>query len=299
MRRASQGRSFTERIGRGLAAAALGAALGGVALAEGLSTSVTSPSPIGPSGVIESSFPGGKTSYYLSVDLAAGDLLTQIGFEGRPGARKAVDLALLDADGRRADSYWAHGEDAAEEKTKSFAIDASGKRTLRIEVEGPPTARFRVELGGSALANAAPKPAPAGGLSRSVFAPSPVGPDGVVHGALPGPEKRSIYYLAVPVKPGELLTQISVQSREGAGKSLSFELLQADARGGENYWVHGEAAAEEKTRSFPIDASGTQLIRLVVEGPETGTFKVEMGGSAVAPAQTAEAGAALLAQPAR
>jgi outer membrane protein OmpA-like peptidoglycan-associated protein len=32
-----------------------------------------------------------------------GDLLTQIRFEGRPGAGKAVDLALLDASGRRAD----------------------------------------------------------------------------------------------------------------------------------------------------------------------------------------------------
>jgi hypothetical protein len=260
-------------------------AVTGLARAE-LSTSVMSPTPVGPSGVVEAAFPEGKTSFYLSVDVQAGDLLTQIGFQGRSGARKAVDLALLEPDGRRADSYWTHGEEAAEEKTKSFAIDASGKRTLRVEVEGPPTARFRVEVGGGALANAEPKPAPEGGLSRSVFTPTAVA-DGIVQGTLPGPEKRAIYYVAVPVQPGDLLTQISVQSREGAGKSLSFELLQKDARGGESYWVHGEAPTEEKTRSFPIDASGRQVIRLVVEGPETGSFKVEVGGSAVVAQQPA------------
>lgn len=265
----------------------------GMAGAE-LSTSVMSPTPVGASGVVEAAFPQGKTSFYLSVDVEAGDLLTQIGFQGRAGARKAVDLALLEPDGRRADSYWTHGETTAEEKTKSFPIDASGKRTLRVEVEGPPTAHFRIELGGSALANAQPKPAPDGALSRSVFTPTAVAADGIVQGTLPGPEKRATYYVAVPVQPGDLLTQISVQGREGAAKSLSFELLQTDARSGESYWVHGEAPTEEKTRSFPIDASGRQVIRLVVEGPETGSFKVELGGSAVV-AQKDAAGTAATA----
>jgi hypothetical protein len=246
--------------------------------------------------VVEGSFPEGKKSFYVSVDVKPGDLLTQIGFDGRPGAAKAVDLALLDGDGRTAESYWTHGEEPSEEKTRVFPIDASGKRTLRLEVEGPPTARFRVELGGSALANAAAKTAPAGGLSRSVFTPTPVASDGIIQGALPGPQKRSVYYVVLPVQPGDLLTQISVQSREGADKSLSFELLGMDARAGENYWVHGGAPTEEKTRSFAIDASGQQVIRLIVEGPETGTFKVELGGSAAA-IQQAQAATTQLAQP--
>jgi hypothetical protein len=283
----------TGLTGRWVAVAGWAMVLLGVAHAE-LSTSVMSPTPVGASGVVEGAFPEGKTSFYLSVDVKAGELLTQIGFDGRPGARKAVDLALLEPDGRRADSYWTHGEEAAEEKTKGFPIDASGKRTLRIEVEGPPTARFRVEVGGSALANAEPKAAPDGGLSRSVFTPTAVAADGIVQGTLPGPEKRATYYLAVPVQPGDLLTQISVQSREGAAKSLSFELLEADARSGESYWVHGEAPTEEKTRSFPIDASGRQVVRLIVEGPETGSFKVELGGSAVV-AQKSAAGTATTA----
>ena len=54
---------------------------------------------------------------------------------------------------------------------------------------------------------------------------------------------------------------------------------------GESYWVHGSAPVEEKTRSFPIDKGGKQIIRLVVTGPESGSFKVELGGSAFAVTQ--------------
>lgn len=286
-------RSF---LGRVASPAVLGAilsiSLAPIAQAEELATSVLRPTPVGPTGVVEAAFPEGKATYFVSVGVKPGELLTQIGFEGRPGARKAVDLALLGPDGRRVDSYWAHGEEVAEQKTRAFAIDAGGERTLRIEVEGPPTARFRVEVGGSALANAAPKPLPGDGLSRSVFAPTLVGSDGVVSGALPGPGQRAIYFVAVPVQPGDLLTQMTVRSREGAWKALSFELLGKDARAGESYWVHGEAASEEKTRSFPIDASGSQLIRLVAEGPETGSFQVEFGGSALASPQGASSSTA-------
>ncbi|MBM4268488.1 MAG: hypothetical protein FJ144_18075 [Deltaproteobacteria bacterium] len=287
--RSSFGRAFT-------ISGALFALVGSASAAD-LSTSATSPTPLGPGGLVEGSFPEGKTSYYISVDVKPGDLLTQIGFDGRPGARKAVVLALIDGSGRSTDSYWTHGEESAEEKTRAFPIDASGKQILRLEVEGPPTARFRVEVGGSALANASPKAPPASTFSRSIFTPTPVASDGIIAGSLPGSDKRAIYYLALPVKPGDLLTQISVQSREGASKSLSLELLGSDARSGESYWVHGSAQSEEKTRAFPIDASGTQLVRLIVEGPEAGTFKVEVGGSA-AVLQQAEAGATIIARPA-
>jgi hypothetical protein len=123
-----------------------------------------------------------------------------------------------------------HGEETAEEKTRSFPIDATGKQVVRLEVEGPPTARFRVELGGTALAGAAPKAAPeAGRLSRSIFTPTTIGADGVVSGSLPGGDRRTTYYLALDVKKGDLLSQISVQSRAGANKSLDFALLDDDA----------------------------------------------------------------------
>jgi hypothetical protein len=267
----------------GLASAAHGA---------GFSTSVVDPTPVEPSGVIESAFPdSGKATYYLSIDLKAGDLLTQVGFDGRGGAQKSVDLALLDANARARDNYWVQGTEPSEEKTRSFAIDASGKQLIRLEVAGPATAKFRVELGGSALPSASPKATAGSGLSRSIFNPTPVAAGGVVQGALPGKDAKATYYLAVDVQKGELLTQIAVQSRDGADKSLDFQMLEQNARSGETYWVHGSSAAEEKTRSFPIDRGGKQIIRLVVSGPESGTFRVELGGSAIAQGAAANASA--------
>ena len=101
---------------------------------------------------ISDAFPaGGKISYYFSVELQKGDLLTQISFEGRSGAGKQVELALLGANARVADSYWIHGSDAKEEATRSFPIDSSGRRVLRVTVQGPETGGFRLELGGSAF----------------------------------------------------------------------------------------------------------------------------------------------------
>ena len=279
------------------AAAAVVVLFAGSASAAGLSTSALNPTAVAPSGVVEGAFPDGKSTYFATVDLAAGELLTQIGFDGRRGARKSVELALLGPDGRVAGSYWTHGEEESEEKTRSFPIDAAGRQTIRIEVEGPPTASFRVEFGGSALAGGTPKPASAAGtLSRSIFDPTPIPADGMVTGALPGAGRRAIHYVVADVKKGELLTQISATSREGADKSLTFELLEGDASGGEQYWVHGSAPTEEKTRSFPIDRDGKQIIRIVTEGPETGTFKIELGGTAIAQ-QPPAGGAALAAQP--
>ncbi|HZR82117.1 MAG TPA: hypothetical protein VFD92_13560 [Candidatus Binatia bacterium] len=279
-----------------IAAVAALALAAGVGRAAALSTSIMNPTPVGESGVVEASFPEGKTAYYVAADVKAGSLLTQMSFDGRPGAQKSVDVTLLDASGRQSAGAWVHGEEPAEEKTRIFPIDASGRQVVRIEVEGPPTARFRVEFGGDALAAAAPKPAPpAGQLSRSIFTPTPVGPDGVVSGPLPGADKRATYYVAVDAKKGDLLSQISLSGREGAAKSLDFSLLADDAAAGQTYWVHGEGAAEEKTRSFPIDRDGRRIVKLVVEGPETARFKVELGGSALVP-PTAASGAATTAQ---
>jgi len=257
-------------------------ALAGAAGASPPSTSAVNPGPIDASGVVTGSFPGSKTSYYFTIDVKPGELLTQIAFEGRPGANKSVDLALLGATGRSAGSYWTQGEGVADERTRSFPIDATGKQVLRVEVEGPPTAQYRLELGGTALAGNPPATGATRPLSRSLRSPTRVASDGVISGPLPGKDKQATYYLMVDVQAGDLLSQISAQSRKGADKSLSFELLRADAAGGESYWVHGSAAAEEKTRSFPIDATGKQIIRLVATGPENGSFKVELGGSALA-----------------
>lgn len=283
-------RRFSAVLGLILAAAS-------TAYAGALSTSILNPTALDASGVVDAAFPEGKTAYYVAADVKPGDLMAQISFDGRQGAQKAIDLALLDANARSSGSFWLQGQDAGEEKTRRFAIDSSGKQIVRLEVEGPPTARFRVELGGSALANAAPKAAPAAGqLSRSIFQPTPLANSGVVSGALPGDDKRVTYYVAVDVQKGDLLTQISVASRQGADKSLDFSLLGDDGAPADTYWVHGEGSAEEKTRSFPIDSAGKRIVKLAVQGPASGTFKVELGGTAVAERPPATDGAARTAQ---
>jgi hypothetical protein len=247
------------------------------------STTIQSPTPLDAKGVINAAFPTeGKTNYYFVTDMQSGDLLTQIAYQGREGSGKEVELALLNEDGRVADSYWIHGSEANLEATRSFAIDKKGKQVLRIAVQGPETGGFRIEIGGSALLNASPKrPILHNGFSRSIFTPTQVDESGVVSGQLPGNETRTYYYFAVDAQKGDLLTQISYQSRKGADQELELSVLGPDARVADWYWIHGSDAQEESTRSFPIDSDGRTLIRVMVTGPTTGTFRVELGGSAL------------------
>jgi hypothetical protein len=139
-------------------------ALGGSALpnaaaeSEGkpFSRSYLAPTPLPSDGVIAGVFPGGEkrtTYYYLSTHLKPGDLLTQISYAGRANAPKMLELALLDAHARVADSYYIMGEsDPKNEKTRAFPIDSKGDYVLRVAVSGVEGARFRIELGGDAVA---------------------------------------------------------------------------------------------------------------------------------------------------
>lgn len=266
------------------------AVAGAAAASEPLSTSALHPTPVGPSGVVQGPFPdGGKTTYYLSLDVTGGDLLTQVEFSGRPGAEKSVELAVLDDGARTRDSVWTHGSAPGEQATRRFPIDRAGRQILKLEVDGPATATFRVELGGTAGATLAPKPPAAPGtLSSSVFSPTAIPPDGIVSGPLPGVDRAATYYVLADLQKGDLLTQLTLVGREGPMKSIDFGLLEPNARTGGKYWLNDNGASGEKTRSFPIDRDGPQIIRIATTGPETGTFKVELGGTAMA----ARAGAA-------
>jgi hypothetical protein len=42
--------------------------------------------------------------------------------------------------------------EANADATKSFPVDRSGRHVLRLTVQGPETTKFRIELGGNALA---------------------------------------------------------------------------------------------------------------------------------------------------
>lgn len=248
-----------------------------------LSTAAQSPTPITATGLVSAPFPMTKTYYYFAADAQPGDLLTQISYQGRQGADKELELALLNEDGKAADWYWIHGSDAVEEATRIFSIDKKGRYVLRIAAQGPETGQFRVEFGGAALSSLAPKtPLVQHGFSRSVFAPTPVDDNGVIAGPLPGTEAKTVYYFAINAQPGELLTQISYEGREGVDKALTLNLLGQDARVAQWYWIHGSDAQEEATRSFPIDTAGHKLLRVEVTGPATGVFRIELGGPAFA-----------------
>jgi hypothetical protein len=118
------------------------------------SRSFLAPTPVGSDGVITGAFPGGEgyAYYYFVADLKAGSLLTQISVSGREGALKWISLAVLEDNGRADKSYHMSRVEANADATKSFPIDRSGRHVLRLTVQGPETTKFRIELGGNALA---------------------------------------------------------------------------------------------------------------------------------------------------
>jgi hypothetical protein len=139
-------------------------ALGGSAMPSGTpavaganepSRSFLAPTPVGPDGVITGAFPGGDgyAYYYFAADLKAGNLLTQMSVSGRDGAMKWISLALLDEHGRADKSYFMSRVEANADATKSFPIDRSGRYVLRLSVQGAETTKYRIELGGNALAS--------------------------------------------------------------------------------------------------------------------------------------------------
>jgi hypothetical protein len=176
-----------------------------------------------------------------------------------------------------------NGLDANEEATRVFPVDASGRYLIVLKLKGPETTSFRIEVGGSAFAREAAVPS-AGGLSQSYLTPTALPKDGVIAGSFPGGEKRkTYYYVAADLKPGDLMTQISYSGRSYAPKMLEFGLLKADGRVGvnSNYYIMGEIdATAERSRAFPIDSTGRYIVRIAVSGAEGATFKVELGGSA-------------------
>src|ERR1700686_5126059 len=117
-------------------------------------------------------------------------------------------------------------------------------------------------------------PAAADELSKSVMRPTPV-TSGMVAGSLPGGEGSTSYYIAVDLRQGTLMTQLSVAGRANTAKQLTFDLLNAEARVAAGTYVSaGIDPKAELTKNFPIDSAGRTIIRLTIEGKETGTYCV-------------------------
>lgn len=151
---------------------ALAAAPARALAADALSTSIMRPSAVPANGVISGTFPAAETRYYLELGVQPGDLVSQLSFAGRDGSGKEVELEVLDREARASAQYWIHGSDASLQATRGFPIDATGRQILRLRVKGPETARFCLELGGTAFPTAGPAGCPPSPASAGAAPPA-------------------------------------------------------------------------------------------------------------------------------
>ncbi len=214
-------------LSRSIGVAVAGVLFASLAQAQEFSTSALNPTPVPATGVIAGAYPAGtEATYYFVVDLKAGELASQISFMGRPNRDKKLEFDPLNSSGRAVGSHFIMGTlDANGEQVRNLPVDAKGRYTIRLKLTGPETTTFRVELGGSALADR--KQAAAGAAySVSYVAPSALPKDGAISGTFPGGDKQyTWYYFAADLKAGDLLTQISFAGRANAPKWLQLELL--------------------------------------------------------------------------
>jgi hypothetical protein len=275
-----------------IAAIVAGALLTSAACAETFSTSALNPSPVPANGVISGSYPqgGAEATYYFAADLKAGELATQISFIGRAGRDKSLEIVLVDPAGRRAGGHYVMGSvDANQEQARVLPVDATGRHVIRVTAKGPETTTFRIELGGTALANAQKVVNADTPFSRSFLAPTSVPADGIIAGKFPTSEKdvTTHYYFAANLKAGKLLSQLSFAGRKvtdwTVDKMVEFTVLNANGRAvGSFYIMSSVDANQEATKAIPIDATGAYVLRISVKGPESTNFKLELGGDAIA-----------------
>jgi hypothetical protein len=276
-------------LSRSIGAAVAGTLFASLAQAQEFSTSALNPTPVPATGVITGAYPpGAEATYYFVVDLKAGELASQISFMGRPNRDKKLEFDLLNSSGRAIGSHYIMGTlDANGEQVRNLAVDAKGRYTIRLKLTGPETTTFRVELGGSALADRKQAVAGTTSYSASYLVPTALPKDGTVSGTFPGGDKQyTWYYFAADLKAGDLLTQISFAGRANAPKWLQLELLDRTGRTASYVYVMGELEAKrDATRKFAVDSSGRHVLRVGMKGAEGTQFRVDLGGSAFAAVQ--------------
>jgi hypothetical protein len=120
------------------------------------------------------------------------------------------------------------------------------------------------------------------GFSTSAVSPTPVASSGLITGNFPASDAETTYYFSIDLKAGQLATQISFLGRPGRDKSLEFDLKDPKGKRVNSYYImEGLNANQEATRIIPVDSSGQYQIVLRTKGPETTSFQVELGGSAI------------------
>jgi hypothetical protein len=257
-----------------------------LAAAQDFSTTAVKPSQLPRSGSVTGAYPSGgnETRYYFAADLKAGMLATQIAYQGAPDASKMIEFALLNSSGREVDSYYVKSFGENFEGVRTFRIDNSGTYTIKLNLKGPETATFKVDLGGSSLAGKVDAPVPENGaFSTSYIAPSPLPANGIIAGTIPkGKGYLTSYYFAMPLKGGQLMSQIGASGSGSTSNMIDLALLKEDGRAIDNYYTKSFEKNHEATRNFPVANSGTYVVRVTVQGAETTKFKAEVGGTAMA-----------------
>jgi hypothetical protein len=138
--------------------------------------------------------------------------------------------------------------------------------------------------------------APAATLSTSIASPAPLPQTGIVEGTYPQGGDAT-YYFGVDLKPGDLVSQIAFMGRPSKDKKLELALLNAQGREVGSYYVMGSMNAnEEAARAIPVDSSGRYVLKARLVGPETTSFRIQVGGNAVAALEAAPAPSAGLSQ---
>jgi hypothetical protein len=127
--------------------------------ASGYSHSFLDPTHLGPNAVITGTFPAVRTTttYYFDADLKAGMLMSQLSMAARKelGGTKWMMLEILGPDGTQLSNTQLERTFApSSDGTHSFAINHSGHYVMRLDVRGTEGTKYKVELGGDALASA-------------------------------------------------------------------------------------------------------------------------------------------------
>jgi outer membrane protein OmpA-like peptidoglycan-associated protein len=223
---------------------ALASGLASAAMAEDLSTSIMRPTPVDTStGLVAGHLPGdqGAKSFYLALDLVAGDLITQLQVGGTPNTGKRIDLELLNASARAIDSVYAMaGLERKGEATKTFPIDHAGRYVVRLTAEGKEAGTYCVLMGGTALPTAKAPGCPAPPAPPVVVAapppPPPPPPPAVIAVAPPPPPPPAVVAPpVVPEPPKQVAKAVEVivskcEERLRVGSDFLFDFNRAELR---------------------------------------------------------------------
>jgi len=125
--------------------------------AFGYSHAFLDPTHLSSAAAISGVFPASRatTTYYFDADLKAGVLMTQLSMATPKelGGTKWMMFEILGPDGDRLDSTQLERTFAPNsDGSHNFAINHSGHYVMRLSIRGTEGTRYKVELGGSALA---------------------------------------------------------------------------------------------------------------------------------------------------